>query len=257
MPSNPTIDKVKPLLLEDYPMKSHPILILSISSASLLMFMVLFGISEGASQQYFELINTMNQYSTDLISQAMPIRTIIGLDNIFIVLYTSVIILIVVQLKADGKSPKELLYIILACGLTAGALDFLENFHIITMLSGLENNIPIEPLEVKEQMVSSMFKWHLSYFAFFLLAFTLKPQNSLEKLFCFSLLFIQLPTGVFYYILEGTLIGDILFYVRYVNLFFGFILIGVIFNIRNRSTPTVSNNETHDSDKNNLTPTFS
>jgi len=243
--------------MEDYPMKLHPILLLSTSAALLLLLMVLIGISVGASQQHFELVNTINQYSNDLLAQAFPIRTIIGLDNIFIALYTSVIILIVMQLKKEDETTKELLYIILACGLTAGALDFLENFHIITMLSGLEYGLAIEPLEIKEQMVSSMLKWHLSYFAFFLMAFALKPRSSLEKLFCFSLLFIQLPTGVFYYILEGTLFGDILFYARYANLFVGFLLIGVIFNIRNRTKSNISNNEVRYSSENKLTPTFS
>jgi len=221
-------------------MKYHPILLLSTSAALLLLFMILYGVSAGTSQQHFELVNTINNYSSDLLTQAVPIRTIIGFDNIFIALYTSVIILVVVQLRADNRSAKELLYIILACGLMAGALDFLENFHIITMLSSLERGIALDALEVKEQMVWSMFKWHLSYFAFFLMAFALKPQNLLEKSFCLSLLFVQLPIGVFYYILEGSKIGDILFYARYINLVFGFVLLGSIFYLRSNTYTVIT-----------------
>jgi len=213
-------------------MKYHPILLLSTSAALLLLFMILYGVSAGTSQQNFELLNTLNNYSSDLLSQAIPIRTIIGFDNIFIALYTSVIILVVVKLGAENRTAQVLLYIILGCGLMAGILDYLENFHIITMLSSLEYGISLDVVEIKEQMVWSMLKWHLSYFAFFLMAFVLKPQNFLEKFFCFSLVFIQLPVGVFYYILEGSQIGDVLFYVRYANLVVGFVLIGIIFYVR-------------------------
>jgi len=221
-------------------MKYHPIFLLSMSAASLLLFLIIYGVSVGTSQQNFELLNTINHYSADLLAQAIPIRTIIGFDNIFIALYTSIIILIVAQLRADNKAEKELLYTILVCGLLAGALDYLENFHILTMLSSLELGIPLTPLEVKDRMVFSMLKWHLSYFAFFLLAFTLKPQNLLEKIFCLSLLFIQLPVGIFYYILEGSQLGDILFYARYTNLVVGFVVIGVIFHIRSNTQTRIS-----------------
>mgnify|MGYP000081774500 CR=1 FL=1 len=220
-------------------MKYHPIFLLSISAAFLLLSLIIYGVSVGTSQQNFEIVNTINYYSADLLAQAMPIRTIIGFDNIFIALYTSVIIFIVIQLRADNKVAKELLFTILICGLLAGALDYLENFHILTMLSSLEFGISLTPLEVKDRMVFSMFKWHLSYFAFFLLAFALKPQNLLEKAFCLSLLFIQLPIGIFYYIFEGSQLGNILFYARYTNLVIGFVVIGAIFYIRS-STQTRS-----------------
>jgi len=220
-------------------MKYHPIFLLSISAAFLLLTLVIYGAFIGTSQQNFELLNTINYYSADLLAQAIPIRTIIGFDNVFIALYTSVIILIVAQLRADNKAAKELLYTILVCGLLAGALDYLENFHILTMLSSLELGITLTPLEIQNRMVFSMFKWHLSYFAFFLLAFTLKPQNLFEKLFCLSLLFIQLPVGVFYYILEESQIGEILFYVRYTSLVIGFVVIGIIFYMRNNTQTRV------------------
>jgi len=221
-------------------MKYNPIFLLSTSAALLLLFMILYGINAGTSQQNFELVNTLNNYSSDLLSQAIPIRTIIGFDNIFIALYTSVIVLVVVQLRIDNKAAKELLYIILACGLIAGVLDFLENFHILTMLSSLEYGIALDSLEIKEQMVWSMLKWHLSYFAFFLMAFALKPRNLFEKFFCLSLLVIQLPVGIFYYILEGSRIGDVLFYARYANLVFGFVIIGAIFYLRSNKQADVT-----------------
>jgi len=239
--------------MENTNMKYHPILLLSTSAALLLLFMILYGVSAGTSQQHFELVDIINNYSSDLLTQAIPIRTIIGFDNIFIALYTSVIVLVVGQLRADNKSAKELLHIILACGLMAGALDFLENFHIITMLSSIEHGIELDTLEVKEQMVWSMFKWHLSYFAFFLMAFALKPQNLLEKTFCFSLLFVQLPVGVFYYILEGSKIGDILFYARYVNLVFGFVLLGSIFYLRSNAHIVITKENTANSPINGMT----
>lgn len=233
---------------------THPIPLLSAAAAGLLTFMVLFGIAEGASQQQFELVDTLANYSAELLAQANAIRIIIGFDNVFIALYTSVIVLIIVQLKRDNKAPRELLYTILGCGLIAGSLDFLENFHILTMLSGIEVGVAIDPAEMKQQMIWSMLKWHLSYFAFFLMAFALHPRTLLERLFCFSLLFIQMPVGVFFYILEGSTIGDILFYARYGNLVFGFLIIGAIFHMRANPSMTTSNNIRDNMTKTSLAP---
>ena len=207
----------------------------AMSAGSLLIIMVLYGISSGVSQQTFEIIQSTSNYTEALLNAATPLRIILGLDNIFIALYTTTIILLVMVLK--NAQNLLLLGIVLIAGLSGGVLDYLENHHILTMLTAAELGIPLESAEIKQQMVSSMLKWHLAYFGFFLVAYALQPQNTLEKLFRWCLFYIQLPVGVFFYVsspfLNGV-IADYLFYLRYINLIVGFFFFAFIFYQRSR-----------------------
>jgi len=58
---------------------------------------------------------------------------VLNLDNIFIALYSTTIILLVIALK--NSQNLLLLSIVLIAGLSGGVLDYLENHHILTMLT--------------------------------------------------------------------------------------------------------------------------
>ena len=73
-----------------------------------------------------------------------------------------------------------------------------------------------------------MMKWHLAYFAFFLLGFLIPPKGLVEKLFKYSLWFWFVPTGVLVYAAAGTNYAGLFQWLRYLNLLAGFILIAVI-----------------------------
>lgn len=217
----------------------------ALSAGSLLIIMVLYGINTGVSQQTFEIIQTTSNYTEALLNAATPLRIILGLDNIFIALYTTTIILLVMALK--NAQNLLLLGIVLIAGLSGGVLDYLENHHILTMLTAAELGVPLESAEIKQQMVSSMLKWHLAYFGFFLVAYVIQPQNTSEKLFRWCLFYIQLPVGVFFYVtspfLNGT-IDDYLFYLRYINLIVGFFFFAFIFYQRSIQTSFHQNLQT-------------
>ena len=207
----------------------------ALGAGSLLLIMVLYGINTGVSQQTFEIIQTTPNYTEALLNAATPLRIILGLDNIFIALYSTTIIFLVMVLK--NSQNLLLLSIVLIAGLSGGVLDYLENHHILTMLTAAERGIPLENTEIKQQMVASMLKWHLAYFAFFLVAYVIQPQNTLEKLFRGCLFYIQLPVGVFFYVTSPFLngaIADYLFYLRYINLIVGFFFFAFIFYQRSR-----------------------
>ena len=207
----------------------------ALGAGSLLLIMVLYGINTGVSQQTFEIIQTSSNYTEALLNSATPLRVILGLDSIFIALYSTTIILLVIALK--NSQNLLLLSIVLIAGLSGGALDYLENHHILTMLTAAELGIPLENTEIKQQMVASMLKWHLAYFVFFLVAYVIQPQNTLEKLFRGCLFYIQLPVGVFFYVTSPFLngaIADYLFYLRYINLIVGFFFFAFIFYQRSR-----------------------
>ena len=207
----------------------------ALGAGSLLLIMVLYGINTGVSQQTFEIIQTTPNYTEALLNAATPLRIILGLDNIFIALYSTTIIFLVMVLK--NSQNLLLLGIVLIAGLSGGVLDYLENHHILTMLTATELGIPLESAEIKQQMISSMLKWHLAYFGFFLVAYVIQPQNIIEKLFRWCLFYIQLPVGVFFYVTSpffNGAIADYLFYLRYINLIVGFFFFAFIFYQRSR-----------------------
>lgn len=211
--------------------------ITALAAGSMLCIMVFLGIQMGVSQQTFELIQPVPLYTQALLDAAMPLRVIIGLDNIFIALYSATIVYLVLALRHEGHS--LVLGVVLLAGLAGGVLDYIENHHILTMLLAVEMGVPLDMSEIKQQMVASMLKWHLAYFGFFLVAFALQPQNTLEKLLRWCLFYVQLPVGVFFYVssplLEGA-VAEGLFYLRYLNLVLGFGFFALIFYRRSKQT---------------------
>lgn len=201
-----------------------------LAAGSLLCVMVLYGLANGVSQQTFEMIQPVPDYTQALLTSSTPLRVILGLDNIFIALYSATIVFLVAALWQRQR--QFVLMVVLGAGLMGGLLDYLENHHILTMLIAVEVGVPLDVTEIKQQMVLSMLKWHLAYFAFFLVAYVLQTQSRVEKLLRFCLFYIQLPVGVFFYVtspyLDG-LFAEFLFYVRYMNLVIGFGFFAYIF----------------------------
>lgn len=206
---------------------NQPLALTALASGLLLTLMVAIGVATGVSQQSFELFARPELYARNLTAAAGPLRLIIGLDNIFIALYTTMVLLTAGAFYSDKT---RVLIAVFACaGVAAGALDYLENHDILTMLSAAEAGIVPTAGDLQRRAVASMLKWHLGYFSFFLLAFAFPARSPFEKAFKFSLLCVQLPVGVFYYILEGSAAGEALFYARYGNLVAGFLVFAWLF----------------------------
>ena len=212
--------------------QSRQLVLASMAAGSLLLVMIAISVFTGVSQQSFEWFMPPHLYAEQLLAGAGPLRAIIGLDNLFIACYSMTVFLLVQVLWQHHA--RYLLFLVLAASLTGGVLDYIENHHILSMLTIAEYGEPLNAEDIKQQMVASMLKWHLAYFAFFALAFSLRPANRFEHLFRCSLVFIQLPVGVFYYIGADTAWGEILFAWRYLNLLLGFFIFAWIFSRRTR-----------------------
>ena len=208
----------------------------ALSAAALLSIMVAIGIQAGVSQQDFEWLDLATVYGVHLEQARSPLLLILGLDNLFIFCYSSLLILLTIHLWQ--RRTRTLLIIFVSCGLLAGLLDLMENHHIFTMLYGMRLELVPDQAEIKDRMLFSMLKWHLAYFAFFLLGFALPFQGLLVRVFRCSLWFLQAPVGVFYYCLaQVATIGPVLFYLRYTNLVAGFILLAVLFSRQRPDSP--------------------
>ena len=168
--------------------------------AGLLVFaMFLVTILTGVSQEKFEIAQTVESYTRNLIEAQGSLRLIFTIDLIFITVFTTLFVVLPQSLKTDNKVTNAIASVALGSMLLCGFLDYYEDLHILTMLHSAVNNIRIEQTEISAQMFFSMIKFCMSYLSLFLLAFILPPKTLTEKLLKYSLWFFQLPIGVLVY----------------------------------------------------------
>ena len=168
--------------------------------AGLLVFaMFLVTILTGVSQEKFEIAQTVESYTRNLIEAQGSLRLIFTIDLIFITVFTTLFVVLPQSLKTDNKVTNAIASVALGSMLLCGFLDYYEDLHILTMLHSAVNNIRIEQTEISAQMFFSMIKFCMSYLSLFLLAFILPPKSFTEKLLKYSLWFFQLPIGVLVY----------------------------------------------------------
>jgi hypothetical protein len=137
-----------------------------------------------------------------LIARAPFLRADLGLDFIFIVIYSGFFVSLALVLKrwAEGQpfqgNVATIVNIATAALLITGVLDAAENAHILSMLSMAEQGQTIAQGEIVGQMVASQIKFMFSYFGVFVLSFALPQSNMIEKLVVFIFRWVQLPVGV-------------------------------------------------------------
>ena len=168
--------------------------------AGLLVFaMFLVTLVTGVSQEKFEITQTVESYTRNLIEAQGSLRLIFTIDLIFITVFTTLFVVLPQSLKTDNKVTNAIASVALGSMLLCGFLDYYEDLHILTMLHSAVNNIRIEQPEISAQMIFSMIKFCMSYLSLFLLAFILPQKTLTEKLLKYSLWFFQLPIGVLVY----------------------------------------------------------
>jgi hypothetical protein len=195
----------------------------------LCMLLISFFDKSHITQQYFETLSASDVYAKELSTYSGILRSILTLDNIFIVLYSSAFIFLFMVLSAKEKSLNLVVGLIAVLG--TGFLDFYENHHILTFLTMAEKGIVISVDDIASQMTLSQFKFHLSYLSFFLFAFSLPADTFLEKLLKYSLLFLLTPIGILVYTARDNL-KPFFEISRYAFMLSGLFLIAYNFNVK-------------------------
>ena len=172
---------------------------LSFIAGFLVLSMFVVTLVTGVSQEKFEITNTVENYTQNLIEARNPLRLIFSIDLIFITVFTTLFVVLPQYLKTGEKVTNAIANVALGAMLLCGFLDFYEDLHILTMLKSATNFIQIEQTEIAAQMLFSMLKFCVSYFSLFLLAFILPNKTLTEKLLKYSLWLFQLPIGVLVY----------------------------------------------------------
>jgi hypothetical protein len=213
----------------------------ALAAATAIVFFLLLAVVhlQGISQQYFELVHHPAQYTEQIIEHSKALNIIFVLDNIFIILYTSMALFTVKTFS--GNAPSFVAYLTGGLLIAVALLDFWENFHIYSLMQQAIGDIAVEAASITWQSTESMMKWHLAYFAFFMLGFLVPARTSLEKMLKYSLWFLFLPTGVLVYATVGSSFETLFQWIRFINLLSGFVLIFFIMRriaqMENPNTP--------------------
>lgn len=193
----------------------------SLLSAFVFTLILFLSAFSGVNQQYYELVGSVEVYSQSMAAQGVALKLILGLDNLFVPFY----VLATFFLTRIGSIRGVSKIFIFTPVLIAGILDYIENFHVLTMLHTIESAGEITWSQIEVQSVLSMLKWHLAYFAFFVLGLNWPGASFWDKVFRFALVFIQMPVGILVYIQPSPLWHSVFSLARYLNLLSGFIMI--------------------------------
>lgn len=163
----------------------------------LLMFAIF--LTTGIGQDPLQFVHSQEEYATILLKNPAMLKAAVGLDNLFIVLYSSMFLALFSLLKPSARN-MTLLSAALALLMLSGLLDLLENMHFLTMIAAAVQSLPVELAEIKLQAWESLVKFHASYLGLFLLGLSMPRQTMLEKALCIAFCWIQLPVGLLIYL---------------------------------------------------------
>jgi hypothetical protein len=204
--------------------------VLALSTAIIFSLLLAVVHLHGISQQYFEMVHTPEKYTEEIVEHSSALNIIFVLDNIFIILYTSTALFTIKTLSSHTTTFISLAVYALI-GMVA-ILDFVENFHIYASMQQAKEGITVAAEDIRWQSAESMLKWHLAYFAFFLLGFLVPSDTTAEKILKYALWFWFVPSGVLLYAVTNTPYAALFQWLRFLNLIAGFVLIWMIMRKR-------------------------
>lgn len=200
--------------------------------AAAIVVLLMFGIfvATGIGQDPLQYVHAPADYQAILLRNPPVLRFVIGLDNLFIVLYSSMFLVMAACLW--GRTGSRTL-LVAAFGLLAasGLLDLLENMHFLTLLSLAGQGLAISLAQIALQMWESLVKFHVSYLGLFLLGFVLPMNTRLERALCFALRWVQLPVGLLIYLVPRELSVPLVL-VRFTFFLLALLAIALIFRRR-------------------------
>jgi hypothetical protein len=204
-------------------------------AGTLVLGMLAIFVVTGIGQDPLQFVHPAAEYARLLLRDPPALRAAIGLDNLFIMAYSAVFLLMTLHLWRHG-APRLLLTVGLALLVSVGLLDMIENLHFLAMLASTEQGHPPADAEIAWQAVESMFKFHVSYLGLLLLGLTLPRGGVRQRAMAALLVFVQWPVGVAIYVLPQVLAVPLVF-VRFAFFVAAFALVASIHG--SRSAPTL------------------
>lgn len=149
--------------------------VLALASIVVLGAMVGITFATGVSQETFEIARAPDVYAAELRTFATPLCALLGLDSIFLVLYST--LLVQFALRVRTSSTRVLIVIAIGAILVATLLDMIEDHAILAMLRLAERDIEIGADAIGVQHVISQVKFHAGYLGLFVLGLAV-PRTS-------------------------------------------------------------------------------
>jgi hypothetical protein len=202
---------------------------LAFLASAIVLVMVAAILVTGFSQEFFELAPSPLQVADALRDQparALGLRVNLGLDNLFIVVYSAFFVFLAVR-QRTLLSPATIAVALAALLLTA-LLDAIENDHILLMLHDFQHGAPISAEELQWQMVVSNLKFHASYVGAFLFAFGFYRLGGLGRVIAWLLWFGYVPLGMITFVVPVEIVAPFAL-ARTVFFVLGFALGGIYF----------------------------
>ncbi|MEQ1507067.1 MAG: hypothetical protein ABMB14_32870 [Myxococcota bacterium] len=144
----------------------------------------------GIGQDPLQFFHTPEAYGGLLLANPGALRATIGLDDAFLILYSTVFALLAIRIDRP--------LVRLGCGLmlVVGLLDVIENAHFLAMLAAAEQGIGPGATEIGAQVIESLVKFHVSYAGLLVLGLGLPRDTPAERALAVLSVFVQGPIGV-------------------------------------------------------------
>ena len=199
-------------------------------AAALVVGMLAIFATTGIGQDPLQYVHPAADYAQLLLRNPPLLRAAIGLDNLFVTVYSAVFVLLFSLLWRDG-APRLLLIVGLGLLLLVGLLDMAENFHFLAMLAAAEQGRAPADDEIGWQAVESMFKFHVSYLGLLLLGLALPRNDARQRALAGLMVYVQWPVGVAIYVLPRAIAVPLVF-VRFAFFLASFALVASIYGPR-------------------------
>lgn len=203
---------------------------LALAAAATVPMMVAIFIVTGIGQDPLQFMHTPQDYAAILLKNPMVLRATIGLDNAFIVLYSTMFLTLGATLWDRSRS-RPLLTAGLVLMAALGLLDLMENMHFLTMIGAAVEGMEIPQTQIALQVWESLVKFHVSYLGLFLLGFALPMETPAEKALAVILRWVQLPVGMLIYLVPAPWARPLVFG-RFIFFVVALLLIWTIFGQR-------------------------
>jgi hypothetical protein len=205
------------------------ITVLALASALALAGMLIVAFTQGGvTAQHFENFFEPQHYADELLRYETGIRAILGIDSLFLVLYTATVVFLALAVRDEKNS--TLVGISILALLVATFLDIHENTDLLVFMQMAKENLVPTAEELHSRALWSGVKFQASYLSFFLLAFALPSKTFLEKFLRWSLWLGYVPVGILVYTFPNPLFS----WARYVFMLSGLLILSWNFYLRSK-----------------------
>lgn len=177
--------------------------LLAVITALLAIGLVGLSAATGNTHLAFQFLRESDAYTAMLVERGSLLRLELGLDNVFLCVYTVFFILLSDLLRrwrlADAGIP-----VWLALLVGSALFDMFENANLLTMLTAVEHGSRVEPASMNVQAVVGQCKFLLNYAGLLALSFKLPLDNFMERALVAFLRWAQAPLGVAVLVLPVT-----------------------------------------------------